>query len=135
MIDGEVRGECECRGEGSSAGVAVAVDIGEGAGCDGFISGFRFCTWMANTYIIFLRNSPLHYHFVSNAYIPPFSMAQHIYLRSEQSHHQSRAPSYLVQFLFLSIHSPNCHGGSEIPHLRVHMPRRYWSWSWYRKRR
>jgi len=58
MIDGEVRGECECRGEGSSAGVAVAVDIGEGAGCDGFISGFCFCTWMANAYIIFLRIFP-----------------------------------------------------------------------------
>ena len=61
MIDGEGRGEedegeCECECEGSLMGVAVAVavGIGEGVGCNGFISGFCFCTWMANAYIIFL---------------------------------------------------------------------------------
>jgi len=73
MIDGEGRGEedeCECEGkcrsedsltgvgDGVGVGVGVAVGIGDGVGCNGLISGFCFCTWMANAYIIFLINSP-----------------------------------------------------------------------------
>jgi len=82
------------------------VDIGEGADCDGFISGFYFCTWMANAYIIFLRNSPSNYHFVSKAYIPPFSMAQHIYLSRaiiNPEHHLIWFNFYSYQYIALIV--------------------------------
>ena len=49
---------------------------------------------------------PLHYHFVSNAYIPPFSMAQHIYLSRaiiNPEHHLIWFNFYSYQYIALIV--------------------------------